>query len=126
MDNRLTKDEGIAVHHVHHHGHGYTVGRCASMMKLSVSTVRRLLESAEKKSPGLFPILTPHQAKILHWYTVEGLSAAQIAMTGGVSAGAVRKVLRKLRDAGALKDESHAKILSFNEASMSDKVVARW
>jgi len=127
MDNRLTKDEGLALHGVHHYGAARTISEVAADMRVSASTVRRLLESAKKKVPEMFPVLTTTQAEILHLYTVEGASAGQIAMMRTVSIGAVRKTLRKLREIGALRDEPlPSRTVSFNEVTMSDKVVAKW
>jgi len=126
-DSRMTKNEGLALHGVHHYGAARTISEVAASMGVSRSTVRRLLKSAEKKSPGIFPVLTATQAKVLHLYTVEGASTSQIAMMRGVSIGAIRKTLRKLREIGVLKDKpSLSRTVSFNEVTMSDKVVSKW
>lgn len=126
MDNRLTEDEGLVLRCVHHWGEAKTIGEVAWYMRISESTVRRLLKSAKEKVPEMFPILTIMQAGVLHLYTVDGASPAQIAMMRGVSIGAVRKTLRKLHEIGVLKDEpSSSKTVSFNEDTMSDKVVAK-
>ena len=123
---RLTEQEGIAVYKVHHIGEAKTVDQAAREMGVHPCTLRQLLKSAEEKLPGWFPILTQHQAEILHLYSVEGLSPAQIAMTRGVTARAIRHTIKRLRECGALCDDRPGRPVSFNEVTMSDKVVSRW
>jgi len=85
-----------------------------------------LLKSAKEKSPDLFPILTQHQAEILHLYSVEGLSPAQIAMMRSVTTRAVRHTITRLRECGALCNGRSGRPVSFDERTMSNKVVSKW
>jgi len=124
--SRLTKQEGIAVHKVHHLGEAKPIDQTAREMGIRPCTLRQLLKQAEKKSPGLFPILTRYQAEILHLYSVEGLSTAQIAMTRGVTTRAIRHTIKRLRECGALHDDRPGRPISFDERTMSDKVASRW
>jgi len=68
----------------------------------------------------------PYQAEILHLYSVEGLSMAQIAMMRGVTTRAIRHTIKRLRECGALHDDRPSRPVSFDERTMSDKVASRW
>lgn len=125
-DGRLTKQEGTAVSKVHHGIEGKTVAQAAAEMGITERAVRYLLTSAEKKAPHLFPILTHGQAKILHMYEIEGMSAQEIALARSVSVNTIHHTLKKLREKGALKEGGSQRPLSFDEATMSDRVVRKW
>ena len=126
MLNALTKTEADVINHVHHGLMGLSIGETAKSLRIKPDTVRFHLRNAERKAPNLFPILTVTQAEILHSYTVEGRTVAQIAIMRDVSENNIREHLRKLRSKGVLKDNRPKRPLSFDENTMSDRVVHRW
>jgi len=125
-DNRLTKSEALAVQACHHGLDAKDLPIAAGDLGMSVRNLQRLLKSAERKAPSLFPILSANQAQILHWYTVEGMSVGQIALMKGVSESAVYATIAKLRDKGVLNDDRPSRPLSFDETTMSGSVVKKW
>ena len=125
MKNALTKTEAQVIQHVHHGLMALSTEDAAKNLGMRPDTVRYHLRNAEKKAPELFPILTSTQAKILHAYTVEGCTVAQIAIMRDISEGTVREHLRKLRDKGVLSDGKLQRPVRFEEW-MSDKVSHKW
>ena len=126
MQNRLNKQEALVVQACHHGLDALPAGEAAKKLDVSVRTIQRLLKSAEKKAPQLFPILSANQAQILHWYTVEGMSVSQIAMMKDVNESTVYATIAKLRDKKVLNDDRPSRPVSFDEAAMSGSVVKKW
>jgi len=118
--------EAIIIDLVHHGLQGKSIKQAAKELNISAHAVRKHLRNARIKAPQLFPILTPTQTDILNLYTLDGATVPQIAAIRGVSEGTIREHLRKLRAKGVLHDAKPAKPCSFNEATMSDKVVRKW
>jgi DNA-directed RNA polymerase specialized sigma24 family protein len=122
----LTKMEAMVVQKCHHGLDGLPRDDAAKGLDITRRMVDAHLASAKVKAPGLFPILTPKQAQILHLYTIEGWSVAMIAEVRSISEATVRGYLRRLRKAGVLNDDRPSRPLSFDENTMSDKVVRQW
>lgn len=125
---RLNKQQALILCLVHH-----DMGRCmqvcdaAKEMEIGVRKAYRLLEQAKKIVPGLFPILSPKQAKIFHLRTMEGMSIEQMALTEGLSESTIKNVLSTLRKKGVLHpDPNHSRPLSFDADTMSDHVKEKW
>ena len=64
MKRNLTKKEEQTIRFVHHDFKGLTVVETARIMRIHPRQVLRLLCSAKKKAPQLFPILTPRRVAV--------------------------------------------------------------
>jgi len=122
----LTKMEALVVQKCHHGLDGLSSSDAATELGITHQTVRMHLRSAEEKAPQLFPILTPKQARVLHMYTIEGMSVAMIAEIRDISEATVRGYLRRLRNKGVLHDDRPSRPLQFDENTMSQHVVKKW
>lgn len=122
----LTKMEWRVLELCHHEHEGLSTSDAADKLGITQQMVYKHLASAREKAPQMFPLLTVKQAKILHLYTVEGWSVAMIAEVWDIAEATVRGYLRRLRDKGVLNDDRPNRPLSFDENTMSDKVVSKW
>jgi len=125
VKNALTKTEAQVIQHVHHGLMALSTEEASIRLGMRPDTVRYHLRNAEKKAPELFPILTRIQAEILHSYSVEGCTVAQLAIMREVSENTIREHLRKLRKKGVLNDDKPNRPCRF-EDWMSDKVSHKW
>ncbi len=96
MKRNLTKAEEEVIRLTHHEFKGLTVYQTARVMKVSPAYVGKLLQSAKKKAPQLFPILTPKQVAVLRGYE-NNASQETIAVGLGVTVKAVKRVITFLR-----------------------------
>ena len=64
MKRNITQKEEEAIRLVHHEFKGLTVYQAARVMQVSPAHIGKLLQSAKKKAPQLFPILTPRQLAV--------------------------------------------------------------
>ena len=96
MRRNLTKSEERAYRLVHHEFKGLTVNEAARVMQVLPDRVRDFLQSAKKKAPQLFPILSPKQLYVLRAYE-NNIGAETIAIELRVSIDAVRRMVAFLR-----------------------------
>lgn len=66
MKRLLSHEQERALRLVHHDHGGQSVENAAAMMGITVKELKKLLRSAKRLAPQMFPILTPeHQAILL-------------------------------------------------------------
>ena len=123
----LNKEEWTLVGLVHHDHEGKPLKDAANEMGIKPDKARRLLASAEDKAPSFFPIFTDRQLKILHMFTVESLTAVDIATEMDISVNTVKTHIRRLRNKGFLRDGHNlCRCTSFDGATMEAEVKQKW
>ncbi len=104
MKRNLTEQEEQAIRLVHHDFGGLTIEEAATVMCLPCRFVKYLLESAQKKTPQLFPILNARQQFILAGWK-SGASHEDIAEVLGVEVRALERDITFLREHGHIYDK---------------------
>lgn len=93
----ISKSEETAYRLVSHDFAGLTVEEAAGKMKISKRQVQRLLHSLRKKSPQLFPILTPNQNLIRNLIIDNGLSYKEIGRVLNRSEKTIKNIVQRLQ-----------------------------
>lgn len=101
MKRNLTINEEQAIRQCHHDFDGKGIPEAAVCMGRSVRAVQRLLNSAKKKAPQMFPILTPHHRAILTLYD-ENISRKATAKGLGITEAVLAREVAFLREKGFL------------------------
>ena len=101
MKRILTKNEEQAIRLCHHDFDGKSVKEAAECMGRSRRAVQRLLCSAEKKAPQLFPILTPRHRAIIAMYD-QHTSRKAICKGLSITAAVLAREVAFLRSHGFL------------------------
>jgi len=103
MKRKLTINEEIAIRLCHHDHGGESIEDAATYMDRTVKAVQRLLCSAKKKAPQMFPILWPQHRAILSMYD-QHISCEAIAAGLGIGLKVLEKRVTFLREHGFLWD----------------------
>jgi len=101
MKRNLTINEEKAIRLVHHEFGGKGIKEAAACMGRSIRAVQRLLNSANKKAPQIFPILTPQHRAILSMYD-QHMSRASIMAGLGITKKVLAREVESLRSWGFL------------------------
>lgn len=116
MDKRLmTKKQERAFRLCHHNFEGLTQEEAAKIMGVSRRAINFLLLRVEKVLPQYFPIISKQEAKIYHYYMIEGWEVKEIAEHTGLTQNAIIKTFQRLRDKGMYFAESVGRILSYDK-----------
>lgn len=105
MKRNLTTNEEQAIRLVHHEFGGKSIKEAAVCMGRSIRAVQRLLCSAKKKAPQMFPILTPRHRAILSLYD-QRTSRAAITEGLGITLRVLEHEVAFLRKHGFLFDRT--------------------
>lgn len=100
MKRILTEQEVEVIHFCHHDHCGYATSTAAIMMKISQRRVQQLLNSAERKAPQLFPILSTQQNRVKDFINDWGMTFEQIASELKISVHTVDSVVTTLKEKG--------------------------
>lgn len=115
MKKRLiTKKQEIALRSCHQDFDGLSQEEAAIRMGISPRALGKLLARVKKILPQYFPILTKHEAKIYHYYMVEGWEIDEIAEYTKLSPNAIYKALQRARDKGMYFTETKGRVLSYD------------
>ncbi len=81
----------------HHDFEGLSTKETAERLKISESSVYRILHGLKKKFPQLFPILNPRQAAIHLYITDCGFTHSEIADIMNISVKTVDRIVEQMR-----------------------------
>ena len=101
MERVITEREEQAIRLCHHDFDGMSVNAASIKMGTTVTDVKELLASAERKAPQLFPIITTRQRAIIGMYD-EHLSRKEIVELLGITKKILEREVTFLRKRGLL------------------------
>ena len=101
MKKILSDQEVQTIRLCHHDFDGLSIKQAALKMGLSQRRIQQLLQSAKRKAPQMFPILTPRQADVQYFISEYKYTYKQIAKELHISEQTVVKTVRTLREKGA-------------------------
>ena len=99
----------------HHDFRGMTQEEAAKIMGITRRAVCFLLERVKKVLPQYFPILTKHEAKIYHYYMVEGWDVSEIADYFELEERTIYYALERAVEKGMRPTTPKNRILSYDE-----------
>jgi predicted ArsR family transcriptional regulator len=99
----LPLKEELVIHLCHHDHGGKSVAEAAVELGVTARTVRGWLNSAKKKAPQLFPILTPLQQKIVAAWDTKSPEHSEVCEALGISKKQLERQITTLRSYGYLK-----------------------
>ena len=102
MKRRLSHEQEQVIRLCHHDHRGVSVGSAAATMGRTVAEVKRLLRSAKRIAPQLFPILTPQHRAILMMYD-QHQSCKAVAAALGITLPILKRRVGFLRKHGFLR-----------------------
>ena len=114
MKRLITEKQEQALRFCHQDFDGLDQAEAAKRMGISQQAISKLLAAVEKIMPQFFPILTKLEAKVYHWYAVEGWPVSEIAECTGQSEDATYKTLQRARDKGMYFTEAKGRVLSYD------------
>jgi len=121
MTKRLiTARQEQALRLCHQDFDGLDQPEAAEQMGIDQSVLSRLLARVKKVLPQYFPIITKLEAKIYHYYMVEGWEVNEIAEYMNQSKNAVYLTLHRVRDKGMHFTEAKGRVLSYDESMDAD------
>lgn len=94
---------------------GLSSKEAAKQMGISQSALNGLLARL-KKNPcfqAYFPIITKHEAKIYHFYMIEGWEVSEIAEYTELTPNAIYKTLQRARDKGMYFTKAKDRMLTY-------------
>ena len=100
MKRLITEKQEQALQLCHHDFEGLEQAEAAKQMGITQQAISKLLATVKKALPQYFPIITKHEAKIYHYYMVEGWEVSEIAEYTEFTPNAIYKTLRRARDKG--------------------------
>lgn len=116
MEKRLiTEKQERALKLCHYDHGGLTREEAAKIMGIDQSVLSRLLRKVKKVAPQLFPIMTKQEAKISHYFMVDGWKVKEIAEYMGLSIIAVQRSLQRCRRKDLLFTTSKGRVQSLNQ-----------
>ena len=115
MTKRLiTEKQEQALQLCHQDFDGLSQIEAAEKMGISRRAICKLLTAVEKVLPNYFPLLTKYEAKIYHYYMVEGWSTAEIAEYVEKSQRTIQLTLQRARDKGMFFTEAKGRVLQYD------------
>jgi len=121
MNKRLiTKRQEQALNLCHHTMGALTQEEAAKIMGISHQAISLLLEQVKKAVPQFFPIVTRHEAKIYHYYMVEGWSIREIAEYLKISERTVYFALQRAKKKGMFFPPAVGRIKYIEELGEED------
>ncbi len=115
----ITKKQEQALRLCHQDFDGLGQAEAAKQMGISQQAISKLLIVVKKVLPQYFPIITKLEAKIYHYYMVEGWSVSEIAEYTSQSEDTTYKTLQRTKVKGMFFTSAKGRILSY-DASMDD------
>lgn len=117
MGKRLiTEKQEMALRLCHQDFEGLSQTEAAEQMGITPCALSKLLARVKEVLPQYFPIITKHEAKIYHYYMVEGWEVNEIAEYLSQSENAIYKTLRRTRYKGMFFTEAKGRVLSYDES----------
>ncbi len=118
MTKRLiTKKQEQVLRLCHQDFDGLDQAEAAKRMDISRRAICYLLTAVKKVLPQYFPIITKLEAKIYHYYMVEGWGVSEIAEYTGQLEDTIYKTLQRTKVKGMFFTNAKGRILSY-DASM--------
>ena len=112
----ITEKQEQALRLCHQDFDGLSQIEAAEKMGISRRAICKLLAAVEKVLPDYFPILTKYEAKIYHYYMVEGWPVKEIAEYMEKSQRTIQLTLRRARDKGMFFSDVKGRVLSYDES----------
>ncbi len=122
MKRNLTPNEEQAIRLIHHDFGGVSIEDAAIYMDRTVRAVQRLLHSAEKKAPQMFPILTPEHRAILAMHD-QDISREAMAVGLGITEDQLEARIAFLREHKFLRNKP---VVAAYKESMDAHVVEKF
>ena len=116
MKRLITKKQEQALKLCHQDFKGLEQIETAKQMGISQQAISKLLAIVEKILPQYFPIITKLEAKIYHYYMVEGWPVKEIAEYMEKSQRTVQLTLQRARDKGMFFSDAKGRMLSYDES----------
>ena len=117
MTKRLiTEKQEQALRWCHQDFEGLSQIEAAAKMNISPRALGKLLDHVKEVLPNYFPILTKHEAKIYHYYMVEGWEVTEISGYTELSQNAIYLTLQRARDKGMYFAEAKGRVLSYDSS----------
>ena len=114
MTKRLiTEKQEQALRLCHQDFGGLTQKEAAAKMNISPRALGKLLSRVKEILPDYFPILTKHEAKIYHYYMVEGWEVDEISEYTKLSQNAIYLTLQRAKNKGMFFTEARGRVLSY-------------
>ncbi len=109
----------------HQDFYGLNQIEAAEQMGISPQALGRLLARIKKILPQYFPIFTKFEAKIYHYYMVDGWSVDEIAEYVEHGPHTIYRALQRVKSKGAYFTGSKGRVLSYDE-SMDAQVIQKF
>ena len=113
MKRLITEKQEQALKLCHQDFEGLEQTLAAEQMGISQQAISRLLAAVEKILPQYFPIITKHEAKIYHYYIIEGWKVSEIAEYTELTPNAIYKTLRRARSKGMFFTKAKDRMLTY-------------
>ena len=120
MKRNLTPNEEEALRNCHHDFEGKSIKEAAVCMGRSIRAVQRLLCSAKKKAPQMFPILTPRYRAIMSMYD-QHISRKAIMEGLGITKGVLAREVAFLRKHRFLFNRTMSQYRSSMDVDVKEK-----
>ena len=109
----ITKRQEQALKLCHHDFEGLEQVEAAKRMGITQPAIVKLLAHIKKVALQLFPILTQQEAKIYHYYMVEGWNVNEIAEYTDLSPDTIYKTLQRARRKGMFFTPPKDRVLQY-------------
>lgn len=111
----ITKRQERALKLCHHDFGGLTQKEAAKIMGITPASLSGLLSRVKKVYPCYFPLITKQEAKIYHYYMVDGWSVSEIAEYMELTERAVYDSFKRAQRKDMHFTEARGRVLSWDK-----------